>query len=111
MINSVKSKIKINDLVFRIAPRINSSGRMDKAMRSVELLIEKNDKNLEALSEKIELLNTGRRMKQEIIINEALEEIKNQKEIKTFSTTVYKEDWHKGVIGIVASKLIEYYYH
>ena len=110
MINSVKSKIKINDLVFRIAPRINSSGRMDKAMRSVELLIEKNDKNLEALSEKIELLNTGRRMKQEIIINEALEEIKNQKEIKTFSTTVYKEDWHKGVIGIVASKLIEYYY-
>ena len=110
MINSIKSKIKINDLVFRIAPRINSSGRMDKAMRSVELLIEKNDKNLEALSEKIELLNTGRRMKQEIIINEALEEIKNQKEIKTFSTTVYKEDWHKGVIGIVASKLIEYYY-
>ena len=110
MINSVKSKIKINDLVFRIAPRINSSGRMDKAMRSVELLIEKNDKNLEALSEKIELLNTGRRMKQEIIINEAMEEIKNQKEIKTFSTTVYKEDWHKGVIGIVASKLIEYYY-
>ena len=110
MINSVKSKIKINDLVFRIAPRINSSGRMDKAMRSVELLIEKNDKNLETLSQKIELLNTGRRMKQEIIINEALEEIKNQKETKTFSTSVYKEDWHKGVIGIVASKLIEYYY-
>ena len=110
MTNSVKSKIKINDLVFRIAPRINSSGRMDKAISSVELLIQKNDKNLEELSEKIELLNTERRIKQEIIVNEALVEIKNQKEKKTFSTTVYKEDWHKGVIGIVASKLIEYYY-
>ena len=110
MTNSVKSKIKINDLVFRIAPRINSSGRMDKAISSVELLIQKNDKNLDDLSKKIELLNTERRIKQEIIVNEALVEIKNQKEKKTFSTTVYKEDWHKGVIGIVASKLIEYYY-
>ena len=110
MINSVKSKIKINDLIFRIAPRINSSGRMDKAISSVELLIQKNDKNLDDLSEKIELLNTERRIKQEIIINEALEEIKNQKQKKTFSTIVYKEDWHKGVIGIVASKLIDYYY-
>ena len=110
MINSVKSKIKINDLIFRIAPRINSSGRMDKAISSVELLIQKNDKNLDDLSEKIELLNTERRIKQEIIINEALEEIKNQKQKKTFSTIVYKEDWHKGVIGIVASKLMDYYY-
>ena len=110
MINSVKSKIKINDLIFRIAPRINSSGRMDKAISSVELLIQKNDKNLDDLSEKIELLNTERRIKQEIIINEALEEIKNQKQKKTFSTIVYKEDWHKGVIGIVASKLVDYYY-
>ena len=110
MINSGKSKIKINDLIFRIAPRINSSGRMDKAISSVELLIQKNDKNLDDLSEKIELLNTERRIKQEIIINEALEEIKNQKQKKTFSTIVYKEDWHKGVIGIVASKLMDYYY-
>ena len=110
MINSVKSKIKINDLIFRIAPRINSSGRMDKAISSVELLIQKNDKNLDDLSEKIELLNSERRIKQEIIINEALEEIKNQKQKKTFSTIVYKEDWHKGVIGIVASKLMDYYY-
>ena len=110
MINSIKSKIKINDLIFRIAPRINSSGRMDKAISSVELLIKKNDKNLDNLSEKIELLNTERRIKQEIIINEALEEIKNQKKQKTFSTIVYKEDWHKGVIGIVASKLMDYYY-
>ena len=110
MINSVKSKIKINDLIFRIAPRINSSGRMDKAISSVELLIQKNDKNLDDLSEKIELLNTERRIKQEIIINEALEEIKNQKQKQTFSTIVYKEDWHKGVIGIVASKLMDYYY-
>jgi len=91
MTNSVKSKIKINDLVFRIAPRINSSGRMDKAISSVELLIQKNDKNLDDLSKKIELLNTERRIKQEIIVNEALVEIKNQKEKKHFQQQFIKK--------------------
>ena len=110
MINSVNSKIKINDLVFRIAPRINSSGRMDKAMKSVELLIQKNVKYINELSKKIEFFNTERRIKQEIMINEAIEEIDNKKDKNTFSITVYKEDWHKGIIGIVASKLVDYYY-
>ena len=110
MINSVNSKIKINDLIFRIAPRINSSGRMDKAMKSVELLIQKNDKYINGLSKKIEFFNTERRIKQEIMINEAIEEIGNKKDKNTFSITVYNEDWHKGIIGIVASKLVDYYY-
>ena len=110
MINSVKSKIKINDLVFKIAPRINSSGRMDKAMKSVELLIQNNDKYINDLYEKIEFFNTERRIKQETMINEAIMEINNKTEKKTFSITVYKQDWHKGIIGIVASKLVEYYY-
>ena len=110
MINSVKSNIKINDLVFKIAPRINSSGRMDKAMKSVELLIQKNDKYINDLSKKIEFFNTERRIKQEIMFNEAIVEINNKKEKKTFSITVYNEDWHKGIIGIVASKLVDYYY-
>ena len=110
MINSVNSKIKINDLVFRIAPRINSSGRMDKAMKSVELLIQKNVKYINELSKKIEFFNTERRIKQEIMINEAIEEIDNKKDKNTFSITVYNEDWHKGIIGIVASKLVDHYY-
>ena len=110
MINSVNSKIKINDLVFRIAPRINSSGRMDKAMKSVELLIQKNVKYINELSKKIELFNTERRIKQEIMINEAIEEIDNKKDKNSFSITVYNEDWHKGIIGIVASKLVDHYY-
>mgnify|MGYP001243947350 FL=1 len=110
MINSVNSKIKINDLVFRSAPRINSSGRMDKAMKSVELLIQKNVKYINELSKKIEFFNTERRIKQEIMINEAIEEIDNKKDKNTFSITVYNEDWHKGIIGIVASKLVDYYY-
>ena len=110
MINSVNSKIKINDLVFRIAPRINSSGRMDKAMKSVELLIQKNVKYINELSKKIELFNTERRIKQEIMINEAIEEIDNKKDKNTFSITVYNQDWHKGIIGIVASKLVDKYY-
>ena len=110
MINSVNSKIKINDLVFRIAPRINSSGRMDKAMKSVELLIQKNEKNIKELYNTIELFNSDRRIKQEIMINEAIEEIDNKKDKNTFSITVYNEDWHKGIIGIVASKLVDHYY-
>ena len=110
VINSVKSNIKIKDLVFRIAPRINSSGRMDKAMTSVELLIQENYKILNDLSEKIEVLNSERKIKQELIIKEALDQINNQIEKKTFTTLVYKEDWHKGVLGIVASKLIDHYY-
>ena len=110
MINSVNSKIKINDLVFRIAPRINSSGRMDKAMKSVELLIQKNVKYINELSKKIEFFNTERRIKQEIMINEAIEEIDNKKDKNSFSITVYNEDWHKGIIGIVASKLVDHYY-
>ena len=110
MINSVNSKIKINDLIFRIAPRINSSGRMDKAMKSVELLIQKNDKYINGLSKKIEFFNTERRIKQEIMINEAIEEIGNKKDKNTFSITIYNEDWHKGIIGIVASKLVDHYY-
>ena len=110
MINSVNSKIKINDLVFRIAPRINSSGRMDKAMKSVELLIQKNVKYINELSKKIEFFNTERRIKQEIMINEAIEEIDKKKDKNSFSITVYNEDWHKGIIGIVASKLVDHYY-
>ena len=110
MINSVNSRIKINDLVFRIAPRINSSGRMDKAMKSVELLIQKNVKYINELSKKIEFFNTERRIKQEIMINEAIEEIDNKKDKNTFSITIYNEDWHKGIIGIVASKLVDHYY-
>ena len=110
MINSVNSKIKINDLVFRIAPRINSSGRMDKAMKSVELLIQKNEKNIKELYNTIELFNSDRRIKQEIMINEAIEEIDNKKDKNSFSISVYNEDWHKGIIGIVASKLVDHYY-
>ena len=110
MINSVNSKIKINDLVFRIAPRINSSGRMDKAMKSVELLIQKNEKNIKELNNTIELFNSDRRIKQEIMINEAIEEIDKKKDKNSFSITVYNEDWHKGIIGIVASKLVDHYY-
>lgn len=110
MINSVNSRIKINDLVFRIAPRINSSGRMDKAMKSVELLIQKNVKYINELSKKIEFFNTERRIKQEIMIKEAIEEIDNKKDKNRFSITVYNEDWHKGIIGIVASKLVDHYY-
>ena len=79
-------------------------------MKSVELLIQKNVKYINELSKKIEFFNTERRIKQEIMINEAIEEIDNKKDKNTFSITVYNEDWHKGIIGIVASKLVDYYY-
>ena len=68
------------------------------------------DENRNDLSKKIEFFNTERRIKQEIMFNEAIVEINTKKEKKTFSITVYNEDWHKGIIGIVASKLVDYYY-
>ncbi len=109
-LNSIKSKVEINDLIYRIAPRINSSGRMDHAMNSVELLTEENHKNLDSISKKIENLNSERKVKQELTIKEALDQINNQNENFFLTTFVYNENWHKGVLGIVASKLIDFYY-
>ncbi len=104
-------EISISDLVFTIGPRINAAGRMKHARMAVDMLIDEGsltlDKKAEALNDK----NMQRREFDKSITEEAIEMIKNdQRLLDGFSTVLYKEDWHKGVIGIVASRLIESFY-
>jgi len=105
------SKISINDIVFKIGPRINAAGRIESGSKSVELLISENwDEALEIVAE-INSLNSIRKDFDSSITDEALSMIKADTEAHNKKSTVlYKEDWHKGVIGIVASRVIESYY-
>lgn len=105
-----KKELTITDVVFIIAPRINAAGRMKHGQHAVNLLTETNmDEALKFASE-IEKFNTDRRgLDQEITI-EALGQIQENQEQEGFTSVVYKDTWHKGVIGIVASRLTETYY-
>ena len=105
-----KDILTITDVVFIIAPRINAAGRMKHGNHAVTLLTE-TDFNLAAeYAVDIDQFNTDRRETDKRITEEALIQIEQKSEQKGFTTVVYREDWHKGVIGIVASRLIETYY-
>ena len=107
----VQKEMFITNLVFIIAPRVNAAGRMDDARKAVQLFIEKDcDKALE-FAEMLHVDNTERRTADTTITEEALALIGEDAEmINRKSTVVYREHWHKGVVGIVASRLIETYY-
>tara|TARA_S200000501_G_scaffold300045_1_gene287011 strand:+ start:2934 stop:4646 length:1713 start_codon:yes stop_codon:yes gene_type:complete len=102
--------MNITDVVFTIAPRINAAGRMKHAHNAVSLLIEQNEEQAVKTANEIEEYNTERRSEDQRIAKEALVQIKEQKEEESASTVVYHPEWHKGVIGIVASRLTETYY-
>ncbi len=105
-----KETLTITDVVFIIAPRINAAGRMKHGNHAVTLLSE-SDYNLAAqYAVDIDQYNSDRRETDKRITKEALAQIERQEEQKGFTTVVYHETWHKGVIGIVASRLIETYY-
>ena len=105
-----KKVLTITDVVFIIAPRINAAGRMKHGQHAVNLLTETNmDQALKFASE-IEKFNTDRRGLDQEITQEALVQIQDNKEEEGFTSVVYKDTWHKGVIGIVASRLTETYY-
>ena len=105
-----KDELTITDVVFIIAPRINAAGRMKHGNHAVTLLTE-TDFNLAAqYAVDIDQFNTDRRETDKRITEEALVQIEENNEQIGFTTVVYREDWHKGVIGIVASRLIETYY-
>ena len=105
-----KEKLTITDVVFIIAPRINAAGRMKHGNHAVTLLCE-TDNNLAAeYAIDIDIYNTDRRDADKRITIEALVQIEKNKEQDRFTSVVFDENWHKGVIGIVASRLIETYY-
>lgn len=105
-----KESLTVTDVVFIIAPRINAAGRMKHGNHAVELLIETEMERAEIFAAEIEKFNTDRRDTDKRITSEALEQIVQNKEESRKTTVVYHESWHKGVIGIVASRLTETYY-
>ena len=111
IINQIKKEtLTITDVVFVIAPRINAAGRMKHGQYAVDLLTETNVEAAEVYAKEIEDFNTDRREADKRITIEALQQIEDNKEIERVTSVVYQADWHKGVIGIVASRLIETYY-
>ena len=105
-----KEMLTITDVVFIIAPRINAAGRMKHGNHAVTLLIETDMDLAIQWAEEIEQFNTDRKDADSQITLEALEQIIKNEEQERNTTVVYDENWHKGVIGIVASRLTETYY-
>ena len=103
--------LTITDVVFTIAPRINAAGRMDQGQKAVKLMTEEDPIAIETLVEEIENDNLERRALDQETTEEALIQISDDPNFALkLSTVVYQENWHKGVVGIVASRLIEKHY-
>ena len=105
-----KKNLTITDVVFIIAPRINAAGRIKHGNYAVELLTEMDFEVALDFATSIEKFNLERKELDKKITYEALQQIESANEKEKFSTVVYSENWHKGVIGIVASRLIESFY-
>ena len=105
-----KKVLTITDVVFIIAPRINAAGRIKHGNAAVQLLTEANFEQALEFAKAINQYNTERRVLDAQITKEALLQIEENKEKEQFTSVVFNETWHKGVIGIVASRLIETYY-
>ncbi|MBT4709643.1 MAG: single-stranded-DNA-specific exonuclease RecJ [Flavobacteriaceae bacterium] len=108
--NNNKKEFNVGDLMFYVGPRINAAGRMDHASLALELLLEKELDKGKKLAEKIEELNIQRREIEKNITEQALKKIDNENKLNSNSTVVFENSWNKGVIGIVASRLIEKHY-
>ena len=108
---AVQKEMLLTNLVFVIAPRVNAAGRMDDAKKAVQLFIEQDYTQALNYAKMLHSDNTDRKEADASITTEALELIAAEPDgDKRYSTLVYKETWHKGVVGIVASRLIETYY-
>ena len=107
----IKEEYEVSDIVFGIGPKINAAGRIADAKSSVKLLIEEDFHQARSLAKTLIDNNTERKDIDSDITKEALEMLENSSELRSRKSTVlYSEKWHKGVIGIVASRLIETYY-
>ena len=103
----LKSKdIKMSDVIFGIAPRINAAGRIDHAKKAVDLLVEKDFNRANLILNEIEKNNDARKEIEKKITKDAVSKVDNLKK----SIVVYSNKWHKGVVGIVASRIVEKFY-
>ncbi len=107
----IRKPLAIEDVVFRIGPRINAAGRMESGSKAVELLVSQNPQDALMICDAIDLNNDDRRKKDSEITSEARRMVSEDSRSGNARTTVlFHQGWHKGVIGIVASRLIETYY-
>ena len=110
-LSGAKTPMHITNLVFIIAPRVNAAGRMDDGRKAVQMFIECNQEGALPLAEMLHSDNSDRKEADTSITAEALSMINADDElVKRKSTVVFQPHWHKGVVGIVASRLIEHYY-
>ena len=110
-LGDIQKKLSINNVVFVIAPRVNAAGRMDDAKKAVQLFIEDDYNNALAFAEMLHSDNTDRKEADSSITAEALAIINEDVSLQNKKTTVvFRDHWHKGVVGIVASRLIETYF-
>ena len=100
----------ISDVVFGMAPRINAAGRMKHGLHAVELLLSASEEEAKKIAQEVETYNSSRREVEQQITKEALAQIVANEEENNAANVVCAPHWHKGVIGIVASRLIEAYY-
>ncbi len=104
-------EIQITNLVFMIAPRVNAAGRMDDARKAVMMFVAETYEEAKSWAEQLHSDNTNRREADSSITEEALALIgSDEAMVKRMSTVLYQPHWHKGVVGIVASRLIDHYY-
>ena len=107
----IQQHLHINNLVFIVAPRINAAGRMDDAKKAVQLFIENDYDKAMQYAEALHADNTDRKEADTSITEEAIHMIKsNEAQVLRKTTVVFQDHWHKGVVGIVASRLVENYY-
>lgn len=110
LVKTVSNPISVSDIVFKIAPKINAAGRIKHAKQTVELLLADTKNQSDRLADQISRLNDSRKQLDRQTTQEALALIEAQQEEKHYSTVVYQPHWNKGILGIVASRLIETYY-
>jgi len=110
-LSGLTKKLHINNLVFMIAPRVNAAGRMDDARKAVLMFVSENYEQALEYAEMLHSDNTDRKEADSSITDEALALIKGDELlINSKSTVIFRPHWHKGVVGIVASRLIEHFY-
>ncbi len=110
-LGNIQKKLSINNVVFVIAPRVNAAGRMDDAKKAVQMFVEEDYNKALGYAEMLHSDNSDRKEADKSITTEALDIINADKALQKKKTTVvFKDHWHKGVVGIVASRLIETYY-
>lgn len=106
-----ETEITISDIVFKIGPRLNASGRIEHGKKSVQILVSESEEKSDLIGEEIDSFNEIRKTLDRDITQDALDMIEASEELKYMNSTVlYNRDWHKGVVGIVASRVTEQYY-